>query len=161
MKKEPEFIIIKDTREQIPWEFNFEHTVAEEIGTIKTGDYTIKGLEDKICIERKGCIEEFANNLGRDYIRFKKEMIRMDEFEHAFIICEFPLRDLIDYPFHGHNTKLQQTTRISGSYLLKVIFELQLEHKVKIMFCGNKFYAMKTALSLMKRVNERYNRKKT
>ena len=107
MKKDPEFIILKDTREQTPWEFNFAHTVAEEIGTIKTGDYTIKGLEDKICIERKGCIEEFANNLGREYSRFKKELIRMDEFPHAFIICEFPLKDLMEYPFHNHNVRLQ------------------------------------------------------
>lgn len=156
MKKDPEFIIVKDTREQTPWEFNFEHTVAEEIGTIKTGDYTVKGLEDKICIERKGCIEEFANNLGREYARFKKELIRMDEFPHSFIICEFPLKDLIEYPFHSHNVRLQQTSKISGKYLLKVILEMQLDHNVKIIFCGNRFYATKTALSLMKRIYERY-----
>ena len=66
MKKEPEFTIIRDTREQTPWDFTFEHTVAEELGTIKTGDYAVKGIEDKLCIERKGCIEEFANNLGKE-----------------------------------------------------------------------------------------------
>jgi ERCC4-type nuclease len=156
MKKEPEFTIIRDTREQTPWDFTFEHTVAEEIGTIKTGDYAVKGIEDKLCIERKGCIEEFANNLGKEYSRFKKELIRMDEFPHAFIICEFPLRDLIEYPFHNHNIKLQETSKISGKFLLKTILEIQLDHNVKIMFCGNKFYAIRTALSLMKRIHERY-----
>ena len=60
MEKEPDFIIIKDIREQTPWEFHYEHTVAEEIGTLKTGDYTVKGMEDKLVIERKGCIEELA-----------------------------------------------------------------------------------------------------
>ena len=156
MKKEPEFTIIKDTREQTPWLFDFEHTVAEEIGTIKTGDYTIKGMEDKICIERKGCIEELAGNLGKDFSRFSKELIRMDQFPHSFIICEFALKDLIEYPFHMNNVKLQQTAKMSGKYLLKLIMEIQLQHNVKIMFCGNKFYATKTALSLMKRINERY-----
>lgn len=156
MKKEPEFTIIRDTREQTPWDFTFEHTVAEELGTIKTGDYAVKGIEDKLCIERKGCIEEFANNLGKEYARFKRELIRMDEFPHSFIICEFPLKDLMEYPFHNNNTKLQQTSKISGKYLLKIMLEIQLDHKVKIIFCGSKFYAIRTALSLMKRIHERY-----
>ena len=30
------------------------------------------------------------------------------------------------------------------------------DYKVKIMYCENKFYANKTALSLMKRIHERY-----
>jgi DNA excision repair protein ERCC-4 len=156
MNKTPEFTIIRDTREQTPWEFHYEHTVAEEIGTLKTGDYTVKGLEDKICIERKGCIEEFANNLGREFTRFSKELIRMDEFPHSFIICEFPIRDLIEYPFHKSNQQLQKTSKISGKFLLKVIMEIQLRHNVKIMFCGNKYFANKTALSLMKRIHEKY-----
>ena len=156
MKKEPEFTIIRDTREQTPWDFTFEHTVAEELGTIKTGDYAVKGIEDKLCIERKGCIEEFANNLGKEYARFKRELVRMDEFPHSFIICEFPLKDLMEYPFHNNNTKLQQTSKISGKYLLKIMLEIQLDHKVKIIFCNSKFYAIRTALSLMKRIHERY-----
>ena len=58
MNEEPEFTIIQDTREQTPWIFDYEKTIAQEIGTLKTGDYTLKGFEDKLCIERKGCIEE-------------------------------------------------------------------------------------------------------
>jgi ERCC4-type nuclease len=156
MQNDPDFIIIRDTREQTPWNFSYEKTVAEEIGTLKTGDYAIKGLEDKLCIERKGCIEEFANNLGREFSRFSKELIRMDEFPHSFIICEFPIRDLIEFPFHRPNEKLQKASKISGKYLLKLILEIQLKHNVKILFCENKYYANKTALSLMKRIYERY-----
>jgi ERCC4-type nuclease len=156
MEKKPEFIILKDTREQTPWEFYYEHTVAEEVTTLKTGDYTVKGMEDKLCIERKGCIEELANNLGREFARFSRELTRMDSFPHAFIICEFPLKDLMEFPFHRPNNKLQKESKISGKYLLKQIMEIQLKHNVKIMFCGNKFYANQTALSLMKRINERY-----
>ena len=159
MSKNPDFTIIRDTREQIPWEFHYEHTVAEEIGTLKTGDYAVKGLEDKLCIERKGCIEEFANNLGREFTRFSKELIRMDKYPHAFIVCEFPLKDLIEYPFHNHNARLQQIAKIGGKYLLKQIMEIQLDHKVKIMFCSNRFYAQQLALSLMKRTHERYRQK--
>lgn len=158
MQKEPDFIIIRDTREQTPWEFHYEHTVAEEIGTLKTGDYTIKGLEDKIVIERKGCIEEFASNLGREFERFNKELIRMNSYPHAFIICDFPLQHLIEYPFHRPNQKLQQESKISGKYLLKQIMEIQLKYNVKIIFAGSKYFANKSALSLMKRIYERYRK---
>jgi ERCC4-type nuclease len=154
--KPPEFTIIQDTREQTPWSFGFEYTVAQEIGTLATGDYTIQGFEDKLCIERKGCIEEFATNLGKDFGRFKKELIRMDSFPHAFIICEFPLKDLIEYPFHNHNKRLQEMAKLGGKYLLKQIMQIQLDHNVKIMFCSNRFYAQQLALSLMKRTHEKY-----
>lgn len=156
MENKIDFTIIYDTREQTPWDFSYEKSASQEIGTLKTGDYTIKGLENKLCIERKGCIEEFANNLGREFARFEKELVRMADFEHAFIICEFPLSDLIEFPFHRANKKLQAQSRITGKFLLKQIMEIQLDHKVKIMFCENKFYANKTALSLMKRVYERH-----
>lgn len=156
MKDEVELTVIQDTREQTPWIFDYEKGIAQKISTLKTGDYTLEGFEQKLCIERKGSIEEFANNLGREFSRFKKELIRMDEFEHPFIVCEFPLRDLIEYPFHHQNRKLQETAKISGRYLLKQINEIQLDHKVKIIFCGNKFYAIKLVTSLMKRIHEKY-----
>jgi ERCC4-type nuclease len=156
MEKEPDFTIIRDTREQTPWEFHYEHTVAEEIATLKTGDYAVKGMEDKLCIERKGCIEELASNLGRDYARFARELARMDKYPHAFIICEFSMKDLIEYPYHRQNAQLQKTSKITGRYLLKVIMEIQLKYNVKIMFAGNKYFANKAALSLMKRIYERY-----
>lgn len=156
MNEEAKFTIIQDTREQTPWMFDYEKGIAHEIGTLKTGDYTLKGYEDKICIERKGCIEEFANNLGRDFSRFKRELIRMDDYAHSFIICEFPMRDLVEYPFHKPNKKLQTQAKINGRFLMKQIMEIQLEHSVKIIFCGNKFYAIQTAVSLMKRIYEKY-----
>ena len=159
MNEEPEFIVIQDTREQTPWIFDYEQSIAQEVGTLKTGDYTLKGLEDKLCIERKGCIEEFANNLGRDFARFKRELHRMDDYQHSFILCEFPLKDLIEYPFHRPNKNLQSKSKIGGRYLLKQIMEIQLEHNVKIIFCGSKFYAIKSALSLMKRIHEKYRPK--
>ena len=41
---------------------------------LDTGDYSIQGLEDKICIERKGCVEELAQNLGSKKQTFLKEI---------------------------------------------------------------------------------------
>jgi ERCC4-type nuclease len=156
MENKINFTIVQDTREQTPWDFSYEKTIAQEIGTLKTGDYTIRGLEDKICIERKASVEEIAGNLGKEYLRFEKELERMKAHEHCFIICEFPLQDLVEYPFHRKNAKLQSQTKISGKFLLKKILEIQMDYNVHVIFAGSKFLANKTALSLMKRIYERY-----
>jgi hypothetical protein len=66
------------------------------------------------------------------------------------------MKDLIEYPFHRPNEKLQKQSKITGKYLLKVIMEIQLKYNVKIIFCGSKYFANKSALSLMKRTYERY-----
>ena len=45
-------IIIQDTREQSPFDFSF-YDCDVSIATLKTGDYTIEGYEEIVCIERK------------------------------------------------------------------------------------------------------------
>ena len=52
--------IIIDTREQKPWEFP-GHTTA--VQKLDTGDYSVEGLEDILCIERKQNTSEFAKNI--------------------------------------------------------------------------------------------------
>ena len=70
-KTTPPFTVIKDTREQDGYFFGPFNTCAGMIEhKLDTGDYTIEGLEDKICVERKGCVEELAVNLGQKNTHF-------------------------------------------------------------------------------------------
>ena len=62
---------------------------------LDTGDYSIEGLEDKICIERKGCVEELAINLGSKKKTFLKEIERMESFPSQVYGVKFTLEDLI------------------------------------------------------------------
>lgn len=144
-------LILRDTREQNPWLF-----ANAEIKTLKTGDYTLSGFEDKICIERKGCVEEFSNNLVKDFSRFEKELDRMRVFDHKFIICEFPFGDVVDYPNSCKSKKAREASRISGKFLIKRISEIQLEYDVNVMFFDDRKSAMQYVDSLLRRVYERY-----
>ena len=54
---------------------------------LKTGDYSIKGLEDKITVERKTLTDLFGST-GNERKRFEREMERMSEFDYACIIVE-------------------------------------------------------------------------
>ena len=97
-KKAPDFTVIKDTREQDGYYFSKFNTCAGMVDQkLDTGDYSIQGLEDKICVERKGCVEELAINLGSKKRTFMNEIARMESFPFKFLILEFSLDDLLKF----------------------------------------------------------------
>ena len=103
MPKIQPFTIIKDSREQEGYTFKpsssrYHKCEGMVVRKLDTGDYSLEGLEDKVCIERKASVVEFANNIGHDMVRFNKEIKRMMEFPHRFMIFEFSLSDLMDFP---------------------------------------------------------------
>lgn len=164
MKKEKEksngFHIVQDTREQNPFKFDpesYEDCLGTDIDTLKTGDYSIRGHECRLCIERKASVSEIANNLGKEWDRFEKELERMREYPHAFIICEFSVEEVFTYPSYNRFSKIvRESIKTNGKFLMKRLMEIELEYNCKILFCGNKLYATKLTYSLMKRVYERY-----
>ena len=94
------YTVIKDTREQDGWFFSpYDRCSGMEVSTMKTGDYTIKGYEDLVCVERKGSVTEIATNLGKKKKAFQAEMERMKEFDFRFILLEFSASDVLEYPF--------------------------------------------------------------
>ncbi len=98
-KSKPKYTAIKDTREQDGWFFSpYDRCAGMEVATMKTGDYTIKGYEDLVCIERKGSVTEIATNLGKKKKAFQAEMERMKDFDFRFILLEFSASDVLDYP---------------------------------------------------------------
>lgn len=157
-KKAPPFIVIKDTREQDGYYFGAFNACAGMIDyKLDTGDYTIQGLEDKICVERKGCIEELAVNLGQKKHAFLDEIQRMKPFPHKFLVLEFSLEDLIKFPDETRiPVKNKASLKITGKYMLKCLMEFELYENVHVLFCGNKHNAFLAVSSLFKRVNEMY-----
>ena len=84
-KKAPSFTVIRDTREQEGYYFSEYDTCAGMIDQkLDTGDYSIVGMEEKICIERKGSVEELAINLGQKKHAFLNEIERMTDFPVPF-----------------------------------------------------------------------------
>lgn len=154
----PSYIVIKDTREQEGYFFNEFNTCKGMVERkLDTGDYSIEGLEDKICIERKGCIEELAVNLGQKKHAFLDEIQRMKSFDHKFIILEFSLEDLLKFPDDTRiPDKNKSSMKITGKYILKCLMEFQIYDEIQVVFCGNKRNAFLLVSSLLKRLNEKY-----
>ncbi len=162
MAKIRPFTIIKDTREKQGYTFQASRTkyhVCKGMVNRKldTGDYSIEGLEDKVCIERKASVVELANNVGVSRRRFEAEIDRMQEFPHKFLVLEFSLTDLMDFPEGSDvpNSEIKKL-RVTNKYMLRFLMEMQINHNVNVIFCDSKKNAKWTVLSILKRINEKY-----
>lgn len=157
-KSAPPFTVIKDTREQDGYYFSsFDKCSGMIEQKLDTGDYTIQGFEDKICVERKGCVEELAVNLGQKKHAFLNEIERMKDFPHKFLVLEFSLEDLLKFPDETRiPVKNKAALKITGKYMIKCLMEFALYNNVQILFCGNKYNAFLAVTSIFKRINEMY-----
>jgi len=151
-----DYTIIIDTREQQPWEFSHHATAIKKLDT---GDYSIEGMEDILCIERKKSVSEIANNVTEK--RFKDVIDRMTPYKYSFMLFEFELEDILIYPVGSNVPKrMWDKIRISPNFILKNLIEFQLLHNIKIIFCGSSSNAEKMSLSIMNKVYEFEQRSK-
>ena len=161
-KKAPAYTVIKDTREQEGYTFeSFEGRYTSCNGMVvqklDTGDYSLVGLEDKLCIERKARVSELAGNLGKDKHRFLREIERMKDFPFKFLILEFSLEDLVKFPVGSDVPESRwNSLKISNKYMIKMLVEFQLHDNIHVVFAGNKRNAKMIINSILKRVNEHY-----
>ena len=85
--------IVIDEREKLPFTFQAYEDVQTKQARLQTGDYSVLGLEHKICVERKS-IGDLALSLGRDRQRFLNEMSRGRGLPAFVVVCESPFEDL-------------------------------------------------------------------
>jgi hypothetical protein len=157
MTNHSDFTIIIDTREQQPWTFDNYATAHKKLDT---GDYSIEGLETILGIERKKSVSEFANNIIES--RFKDVVFRMSQLKYSFLLLEFDLEDILIYPVGSTvPKKMWDKIKISPAFILKHILELQLNHNIKVLFCGDSDSASKMAEHILKKVHyiERFTKK--
>ena len=101
------FTVRIDTREQLPYTFEglrfdadrdyVPMTVPCEVGTLKTGDYSIVGMEDLVTVERKS-LADLYSTLGQGRERFEEEHRRMAELVFAAVVIEADWQTILRYP---------------------------------------------------------------
>ena len=136
-------VVLVDTREQYPfWDagdhdvFGFQFTV--ERATLKTADYTIKGMEKLVLVERKSSVDEIATccSWGRD--RFERELRRMaDETEHGVLVIEEPMISV-----HLHRYR----SRMSPASLLGTLAAWSWRYQLSILWAGTRGLAAEITL---------------
>lgn len=133
------YCVLRDTSEKQGhgWIFDEDDDCSgTEKFNLFTGDYTIKGFEKELIIERKGSTAEFAQNIVQK--RFKDEMERMEDFKFPFLILEFTLEDLINFPVNSCiPKKIWGKLKIRSKFLLSALTNYYLNYKTKIILAGD------------------------
>ncbi len=81
---------VVDSREQTPWDLS---PMAMETDGLSVGDYSIKGLESIVAIERKS-LADFVGCCGAERDRFQKELDRLRGWPVSAIVIEANWADL-------------------------------------------------------------------
>jgi len=111
----PELVIVTDTREQRPYRFSKSITK-----TLKTGDYSIVGLEDQVAIERKSK-EDAYSSLSHGRARFERELERLSHLDYAAVVVESSLKDFLEAPpFSRMNPRSATNSIVAWSVKYKV-----------------------------------------
>lgn len=101
------FVIAVDGREKQAYTFDglrtdaakgrHELIVRREWAYLKTGDYSIVGHEDRVCVERKS-LEDLYMTLGTHRDRFEAEHERMAAFDLAVVVVEAGWERILSRP---------------------------------------------------------------
>lgn len=105
-RRKHELVIIEDTREQTPFT-EWPEGVKVENGTLHTGDYSFKGWEKCVAIERKS-LADFAGtmlngyeaNTERPKKRFNRELERMRHFDCRAVIVTATPEEVYEFKHH-------------------------------------------------------------
>jgi ERCC4-type nuclease len=108
------FILVLDTREAtedplfLPRPYKGLTIVRD---TLSTGDYSIRGFESQIAVERKK-LYDLLNCLGKDRDRFKREMQRLQEYEWKAVAVETSEDELL---YQHHDFSLMDPNSVRQS----------------------------------------------
>ncbi len=152
-----QFIAISDTREQLPLEFDSPYIERVVTRKLETGDYSIEGLEDILCIERKGSLAEFYRNVTQK--RFEDELVRMQAYKYRYLVLEFSLSEVMGIPYSlGLSAKQREMCKLSPKYVMGRIAEIQVDYNVNVVFAETRDIVTDVVTNIMRRVYELQNK---
>jgi DNA excision repair protein ERCC-4 len=77
-------VAVIDSREQTPLDLS---PLRMETGTLATADYSVKGMTDRIAIERKS-LPDYLACIGGERERFERELMRLRAYETRAVVIE-------------------------------------------------------------------------
>lgn len=103
-----QFAVVIDGREREPYRFidmKAKNSKGEavpllpnlEYGRLETGDYSVRGLEQLVAVERKS-LADLYSTLGQDRDRFEREHERLAAMKTACVVIEADWDTIINHP---------------------------------------------------------------
>jgi len=132
--------VIVDTREKAEWTFEGDSEIVTKRATLKTGDYSVEGLEHRIAIERKS-LEDWISTVIHNRSRFYRELNRLLAFDFRCVIIECGIREL----FTDRNAK-----RVSPESVMGFVAEVAVKQCVPVYLAGSRAEAQTLAGAFLK-----------
>ena len=132
-------IITIDSREKSPYEV-VRYTT--ETGSLAIGDYSIKGFENAVAIERK-TIQDLTACLSqsREIKRFEGELSRSRALDFFAVIIEATFADFV-YSNNG-------SPKTCAKARLNALLQLAVRYRVPLYFAGNREQARWLTIALL------------
>lgn len=99
--------VVIDTRENLPYAFEGLTCDAKDgggplavpvvRGTLKSGDYSLKGFESRVACERKS-LQDCYGTIGQGRDRFERELARLAEMSFAAVVIEATWPEIVSEP---------------------------------------------------------------
>ena len=138
MSGKTDFVIAVDTREQAPFVFQTITgdrgrllEVATCVEGLKTGDYSISGLEEAIAVERKSKADLYGT-VGRGRARFERELSRLAAMQAPAIVIECDLASLLRPPARS---------RVHPPSVLNSLIAWSVRHRIPVWPCPDRRFA--------------------
>ena len=123
---EPVAVII-DTRENEPYSFD-PRLVAAERRALPAGDYSVRGLETSVAVERKS-LDDFVSTVVHARQRFQAELCKLRGYSAACVVVEASLADIVHQRYRS---------RAHPSAVLGSALSILLDYRVPVIFCGDR-----------------------
>lgn len=132
-----------DTREKKPWTFDdseyFDSVLHEKL---EYGDYSLKGFEDSVVIERKNSLDELYMNFStkENRARIEREFERMKDVRYKYIFIEEDLGDILNHKKYKVN-KLKRnrcSPYMPPALVLSAVMDASIKHNIHVWFVGNR-----------------------
>ena len=117
-------VIVTDVREQAP--YNFDSSAVNEV--LATGDYSVKGGEHLIAIERK-TLSDLVSSLSNGRQCFEQELARSLALEHFRLVFEGSLQDIIQHRYRS---------RMLPQSVIQTLIAWSIHYRLPIWFAGNR-----------------------
>lgn len=139
-------IVLVDTREQLPWVFDEMGIVCKK-QKLATGDYSLPGLEDQVCIERKS-LDDWIGTVMKHTGRFYRELDRMRSFQFSCVIIESGVRRI---------DKKDYRSMASPASVLGFIAEISVVQAVPVYLGGTRAESQILAGHFLKMANKKFH----
>ena len=151
------FTIVVDTREQQPYTFQnlacdakgkYRPVIVEtERKSLETGDYSVKGLEHFVTVERKSVADAYHTFVTDERERFERELERMTKMPYPLVVLEGSWGTLL-HPDTPKNVHSQGNRKA----FFRSIIAWQARYRIPFETCEGRAFAERYTFRFLERV---------